>query len=94
MIIFALDNISIPVGRISFLYMYPISFLEFLKALKKDLLISEILEHNPEIPISEPIHQMLLNYLGQYVAIGGMPEVVQCWIETEKLSITRLRFAK
>ncbi len=83
---FALENMSIPVGRISFLYMHPISFLEFLKALEQKLLISEILEHLPESPLSEPVHQKLLNYLGEYIAVGGMPEAVQCWIETRKLS--------
>lgn len=83
---FALEHISIPVGRISFLYMHPISFLEFLRALDQKLLITEILEHTPDLPLSEPVHQKLLNYLGDYIAVGGMPEAVQHWIETQKIS--------
>lgn len=83
---FVLDSISMPVGRISFLYMYPLSFLEFLKALEQDLLIQEIIEHPPEMALSLPVHQQLLNHLGVYLAIGGMPEAVQAWVDRQEVS--------
>jgi hypothetical protein len=80
---FAIDHISMPVGRLSSLYMHPMSFLEFLKAIDRDLLIEEILQHRPETALSDPIHHKLLTYLSTYLAVGGMPEAVQCWVETQ-----------
>lgn len=80
---FALEAISVPVGRIQFCYMYPLSFIEFLKALNEDALIQEILTHTVDRPIAEPIHQKIFSYLKSYMAVGGMPEVVNYWI-TEK----------
>ncbi len=76
---FTAEEHGIPVGRVMSLYMYPVSFIEFLGALKQDLLVEEILAHTPENPLSEPIHQKLLSFLGEYLAIGGMPEIVDSW---------------
>jgi predicted AAA+ superfamily ATPase len=83
---FAIESISMPVGRISFLYMRPMSFLEFLKALKEELLLEEIINHNFTVPLAEPIHRKLLDYLGIYVGVGGMPEAVKCWIDTQTIA--------
>lgn len=83
---FSIDNISVPVGRVMFLYMHPMSFIEFLKAIKQELLIKEILEHSPETVISEPIHQKLLGYLATYMAVGGMPEAVKAWVDTQDIT--------
>jgi predicted AAA+ superfamily ATPase len=77
---FALENISIPVGRMEMFYLHPLSFLEFLKALKEDLLLKEIITHPVEQAIAEPIHKKLLGLLGNYMAIGGLPEAVQSWV--------------
>ena len=78
---FVTEYIGIPVGRVTSLYMYPVSFIEFLGALHQDFLVEEILKHTPEAPLSDPIHQKLLSFVGEYLAIGGMPEIVQCWQE-------------
>ncbi len=83
---FSLESISVPVGRISFFYMHPMSFMEFLKAIKQNLLIQEILNHKSHEPILEPVHDKLIEFLGVYMAIGGMPEVVKRWIETQNMS--------
>ncbi len=78
---FALEKMGMPVGRVDSFYIYPLSWMEFLLAKKADLLYQAILEHNLDNPLSEPIHQKLLNLLGEYFAIGGMPEVVALWVE-------------
>lgn len=82
---FALEEISVPVGRVIFFYMHPMSFIEFLKALKQELLIEEIINHDIHETIPLVVHQKLLDYLGIYLAIGGMPEVVQCWLDTNQI---------
>lgn len=80
---FAVENVGIPVGRVESLYVYPMSFLEFLLSTENDLLVQEILSHQVEEPISEPVHNKILSILGEYLAIGGMPGVVECWKETK-----------
>jgi hypothetical protein len=62
--------------------MYPLSFLEFLAAQNEALLIEMIVEHKEATPVSEPVHQKLLRLLGEYFAIGGMPEAVASWRES------------
>lgn len=76
---FAIHKVGVPVGRVQFLYMYPMSFIEFLCAIEHYVLVKEILEHPLDIEISNVIHDKILNLLSQYLAIGGMPQAVACW---------------
>ena len=80
---FALEQISVPVGRVSFLYMYPLSFLEFLAALGHASWIEAILTYTPENPMSKSLQEKLISILSQYSAIGGMPDAVNEWIKTQ-----------
>lgn len=81
---FVLENIGVAVGRVSFLYLYPVSFLEFLNMTHSSL-VEEILQHKIDVPLAEPIHNKLLQCLAVYFAVGGMPEALQCWIDTQDL---------
>jgi hypothetical protein len=80
---FAIEQVGIPVGRVSSLYMYPMSFLEFLVALGHDEWAKLVIGNSLDNPVSEPLHEKLLNILGAYLAIGGMPEAVNEWIKTK-----------
>ena len=82
---FVLENIGIPVGRVASLYMYPMSLIEFLAAQDNQAIVELILRHDPAEPLSKPIHDKLLALLGEYLAVGGMPEVVQTWISRKDL---------
>jgi uncharacterized protein len=77
------EQFSFPVGRIQFLYLKPLSFYEYLISQKHESLI-DLLDHvdlnNPFEPF---IHEHLLGLLRQYFLIGGMPSVVQCFLETQ-----------
>src|SRR3989304_9249268 len=79
---FAIEQVGMPVGRISTLYMYPISFLEFLSALDNEEWIRAIINYDPST-ISEPLHEKLLDLVGIYLAIGGMPEAINSWLKTK-----------
>tara|TARA_R110002049_G_scaffold258433_3_gene434179 strand:+ start:4905 stop:6281 length:1377 start_codon:yes stop_codon:yes gene_type:complete len=71
---FAIHQVkSFPVGRVEFLYLYPLNFPEFLKALKLDLLHEQI----QKVPISKAAHHILLEKFHEYAIIGGMPEIVK-----------------
>lgn len=77
---FAIEQVGMPVGRINTLYLYPLSFLEFLAATNNSRFIPAIM--SGEI-LSEILHEELLSLLSHYLAIGGMPEVVSEWAETK-----------
>lgn len=76
---FAIEKVGVPVGRIEFYNLYPMSFLEFLKAGGYDLIFNEILTHLVSEPQSELIHEKIITLLREYLAIGGMPEIVSAW---------------
>jgi uncharacterized protein len=80
---FAIEQVGMPVGRISSLYMYPMSFLEFLVALGHERWAQAILNHDLREPLLEPVHDKLLNLVGTYLAIGGMPAAVNAWVQTQ-----------
>lgn len=79
---FAIAQVGLPVGRISFLYMYPLSFLEFLAAAGHPSWVSTILHYNAtdEEQISTALHEQLLILVGTYLAIGGMPAAINAWV--------------
>lgn len=83
---FAIESVGVPVGRVEFLYMYPLSFIEFIHALGESLLLQAILEHPVEHPISAVAHTQLLQLIKEYLAIGGMPEVVNLWAQEKNAS--------
>ena len=78
---FALEKVGLPVGRVSSMYMYPMSFLEYLAASGNIGSAKAILENIHNESFSEPIHQLLIDLIGEYFAIGGMPEAVAKWVE-------------
>ncbi len=80
---FAVAKVGVPVGRISMFYMYPLSFLEYLVATGNKLIAKEIVNHSLGIPIEDVIHTKILDLLGEYLSIGGMPEAVARWIQTQ-----------
>ncbi len=79
---------SYPVGSIQYVDMYPLSFREFLWAYGINDSLIDIL-HNcfvSRTPVSEPIHKQLLNLLKTYMVVGGMPEVVQTYVDTHNMA--------
>ena len=76
---FALEQVGIPVGRVTSLHVRPLSFMEFLCALDKQHLAKAIMSHPIEKDFAQSAHTQLLDIVGHYLAIGGMPEAVKCW---------------
>lgn len=74
---FAIEQIGIPVGRVSMLYVHPLSLIEFLAATGNERFIGPILQKQS---LSEILHEELLDLVGNYLVIGGMPEVVKVWV--------------
>ena len=80
---FAFDEIpTFGVGRIHSMFMYPMTFDEFLLANGKDNLIEERNRYNFSEPLPDFIHKELTELFRVYMIIGGMPEVVNNWVTT------------
>lgn len=82
------EEVSIPVGFEDIIEMYPMDFEEFLWANGITEEIIELLKYHLSsfTPIPEAIHHRMKELLLQYVVVGGMPEVVQRYIDTRQIS--------
>ena len=68
---------SFPVGKVDFLTLRPLSFHEFLIANGKELIANMILDGSAELP---EFREMLTDLLKNYFVVGGMPAVVEAWM--------------
>ena len=87
---FAIETVGIPVGRLNFLWLRPLSFIEFLMANQLPKLAEEILQHPITEEMSTPIHEKLLQHLSEYMCVGGMPESVLTWSKNKNLQECQL----
>ena len=67
------------------LYLYPMSFLEFLDATGNNLYREALLAHDSTMEFSHIHHDSLIRLIGEYMAVGGMPEAVSSWAKTSDL---------
>ena len=81
-------GISMPVGRVQYLYMKPMSFEEFLIAMGQEATI-EALAHNRKLFGDPAVHEALLAWVKQYLLVGGMPEVVAEYQESRNYARCR-----
>lgn len=82
------QNASIPVGFEEIVNMYPMDFEEWLWANEVQPQHIDYLHNclNQEEPINEAIHQRMRQLLLRYVVVGGMPEVVTTFINTNNMN--------
>ena len=71
------ENFSFPVGRVEFLHLRPMSFLEALQATGKEILLENMAGWSLASPPDNSIHQYCLKLLRDYLFVGGMPEIVR-----------------
>ena len=82
---FEMEKISFPVGRVEFMYMYPLTFEEFLINLGEERLNAERPSLFQDKPVEAFIHHRLIEKLKEFFVVGGMPEAVKTYIENESL---------
>lgn len=75
------EGLSMPVGRVEYAYVYPLTFFEFLGAIKEDNLLDFLKKITLQEKIPEAIHRRALKLFNQYTLIGGMPEIVSMYVE-------------
>ena len=84
---------SMPVGRISYCYLEPVSFYEFLDASSNAPMKSALIAAGETLELNPRLHQRALELFSEYCLVGGLPEVVSDWIakrdDTRRLQLQR-----
>ncbi|MBS3901946.1 MAG: ATP-binding protein [Dethiobacter sp.] len=78
---------SFPVGKVDFMELYPLSFMEFLIATGNEKLANLLAAKDFELITS--FKGKYIDLLKQYYYIGGMPEAVSTFIETNDYAKVR-----
>lgn len=80
---FALSRIkSFPVGRVEYMVLHPMNFIEFLHAMGR----ADAADLLQVYPIADHAHQVLMDLFHEYALIGGMPEVVDTYADTRSVA--------
>lgn len=75
---------SFPVGRVEFLYLYPVTFEEFMVALGEEKWLKILGDWDLKTPLSSFVHQKGIELLLDYFVVGGMPECVTFYLENRR----------
>jgi len=80
---------SVPVGYETVVNMYPLDFEEFLWAngINDRVIDSVKLCFENEKVVPEGIHKVMMELLYRYVIVGGLPEVVNKFLETKNIEL-------
>ncbi len=81
---------SIPVGYETVVEMHPLDFEEFLWAngINNNVIDSVKACFENETVVPDGIHKVMMELLYRYVIVGGMPEVVNTFLETKNIELT------
>lgn len=82
------DLRSAPVGYLEIYDMYPLDFKEFVRAagLKNDVILMLEDHFKKRNPVDDFIHSKMLDLFYLYLIVGGMPEAVAVYLETNDLA--------
>ncbi len=75
------QGLAMPVGRIEYCYVYPLTFFEFLEANKENNILDFLKKLTAKNSIPAAIHERALKLFYDYALIGGMPEIVAHYIQ-------------
>jgi len=80
---FAMKKVkSFPVGRVEFLYLHPINFVEYLEAIGHQAALDQL----QKLPCESYAHSVMLGLFNQYAIIGGMPEIISRFLEKQSMT--------
>ena len=84
------EKYAFPVGKVDRYTMYPMDMEEFLLALGEKDLVERIHScFDSDNPMPQALHDAALKLYRQYLAVGGMPEVVARFIDTQDYTQVR-----
>jgi len=73
------ENFRMPVGRIQYVYLFPMSFGEFIEATGEKELRNYICDHKKLQMLPESLHVKLNEYIRKYFILGGMPAIIDTY---------------
>ncbi len=79
-------DFRMPVGRIQYLYMKPLSFGEFLDASGEEKSRELIVRTRPDKPLNPAIHKKFISLMKKYMILGGMPAVIDEYLRSGNLN--------
>lgn len=82
-------SFSMPVGRVEYLFIRPMSFQEYLMAHQQDKLLQAMISYQWGDPFSSVAHEKLTEIYFEYLIVGGMPEAVDRYRQTKNLDDVR-----
>jgi hypothetical protein len=85
----SLASESFPVGKVDFLTMYPMTFLEFLDALGDAMSLEIMNDLQSSKKQSQMAHKRLWNQLKIYYFTGGMPKVIDVYRQSYEDNISK-----
>lgn len=91
-------DISFPVGRVQFINLRPLSFMEYLQAINQQGLCEIISSTSFENPLPDDLHRHLLRFVRDFFIIGGMPGAVakfaqdQSYIDAQRIQGSIIEF--
>lgn len=89
----AKHEFSMPVGRICYMYLEPLSFEEFLDALGQNELRNYLHNYDLNLKIPEAIHTQLMKFIKEYLVVGGMPAAVSSWAsQSDPAAVNQIHF--
>ena len=78
-----------PVGKINQMTLYPLTFDEFLMNSNKMLYDAVLKAYESKTPLDSNIHELAMEQVYKYLLVGGMPEAVAAYIETDNFLTSR-----
>ena len=83
---------SMPVGRIEYLHLGPMSFDEFLLATGNEIKLERLVEFTWTGKFDELLHPCFMDDFRKYCIVGGMPGAIQTYIDTDSyLEVQRVQ---
>ena len=84
--VFNKEEFRMPVGRVQYLFLKPLSFGEYLTVsgfgALRDHLQTVSCQHPPDLSL----HEQLLKLMREYLFLGGMPKAVEAYLQTKDIS--------
>lgn len=84
--VLAEHSFSMPVGRIRYAHLEPLSFEEFLWANNQEMLCDYLISYDFRIEIPIAIHEQLMMLFKEYLLVGGLPAAVLNWVTEQSFN--------
>ena len=82
-------NFSFPVGKVTMLTMYPMTFEEFLMNVNENLLYNIEKCYKEMLPLNSILHEEALSLYKTYLVVGGCPAAVKAYLEYQNFNLVK-----